>query len=185
MTTGESGGTSITDPLSAVRAANEISDAETVGVLVLTNMHRFLGSAEIVQAIARQVHLGKQNRTTLVILSPVVQLPPELEKLFVVLPHELPDSSQLEDIARSIATEESELPAADEMARVIESAAGLTRYEAENAFSLSLVRHGCLRADVVWNLKAQMLKKSVLESSVETSAHLARMFSCWYTELNG
>ena len=153
---------SATDPLSAIRAANEMSDPETACVLVLANMHRFLGSAEIVQAIARQVHLGKQSRVAIVILSPVVQLPPELEKLFVVLQHELPSQSQLEDIARSIATEDDELPSSDEMASVLESAAGLTRYEAENAFSLSLVRHGCLRADVVWDLKAQTLRKSGL-----------------------
>lgn len=160
-TTCEAENTSATDPLSAIRAANEMSDPETVLVLVLTNMHRFLGSAEIVQAIARQVHLGKQNRATLVILSPAVQLPPELEKLFVVVGHELPDNSQLDGIARSIATED-ELPSSEEMGSVLESAAGLTRYEAENAFSLSLIRHGCLRADVVWDLKAQALRKSGL-----------------------
>ncbi|MCB9922384.1 MAG: AAA family ATPase [Planctomycetaceae bacterium] len=161
-TTCKLGDASVSDPLSAVRVANDISDPDTVCVLVLTNMHRFLGSVEIVQALARQVHLGKQHRATLVILSPVIQLPPELEKLFVVLQHELPDRSQLEDIARSIATEETELPSADELSRVLESAAGLTRYEAENAFSLSLVRHGCLHADVVNDLKAQTLKKSGL-----------------------
>ncbi|MEO8493899.1 MAG: AAA family ATPase [Planctomycetota bacterium] len=161
-TTGESAVSAGTDPLAAVRAANEMSDPDSVFVLVLANMHRFLGSAEIVQAIARQVHLGKQNRATLVILSPVIHLPPELEKLFVVLQHELPDASQLDQIARSIATEDTELPSADELSRVLESAAGLTRYEAENAFSLSLVRHGCLRADVVHGIKAQTLKKSGL-----------------------
>ncbi|MCA9123922.1 MAG: AAA family ATPase [Planctomycetaceae bacterium] len=161
-TTGEQPAVPITDPLAAIRMANEMSDPETVCVLVLANMHRFLGSAEIVQAMARQLHLGKQNRTTLIILSPVIQLPAELEKLFVILQHELPDGSQLEEIARGVATEESELPATDELSRVLESAAGLTRYEAENAFSLSLVRHGCLRADVVWDLKAQTLKKSGL-----------------------
>ena len=161
-TTCEHENVSATDPLSAVRAANELSDPDTVLVLVLTNMHRFLGSAEIVQAIARQVHPGKQNRVTLVILSPVIQLPPELEKAFVVVQHELPEPSQLEEIARGIATEESELPSADELLRVVESAAGLTRYESENAFSLSLVRHGRLRPDVVWDLKARTLKKSGL-----------------------
>ncbi len=41
---------------------------------------------------------------------------------------------------------------------------GLTRYEAEGAFSLSLVRHGQLRPDVLWEQKAQMLKKSGLLS---------------------
>src|SRR5919199_5642350 len=34
--------------------------------------------------------------------------------------------------------------------------------EAENAFSLSLVRHGRLAPDVLWELKAQALKKSGL-----------------------
>ena len=57
---------------------------------------------------------------------------------------------------------QDELPSVDEMACVLESAAGLTRYEAENSFSLSLVRHGCLRAHVVWDLKAQTLRKSGL-----------------------
>ena len=42
------------------------------------------------------------------------------------------------------------------------AAAGLTRVEAENAFSLSLVRHGRVAPDVLWELKAQTLKKSGL-----------------------
>jgi SpoVK/Ycf46/Vps4 family AAA+-type ATPase len=38
----------------------------------------------------------------------------------------------------------------------------LTRYEAEGAFSLSIARNGRLSADVIWELKAQTLKKSGL-----------------------
>ena len=45
---------------------------------------------------------------------------------------------------------------------MLDAAAGLTRMEAENAFSLSLVRHGRLAADVLWELKGGMLKKSGL-----------------------
>ena len=92
--------------------------------------------------------MGKQNRTFIVILSPVVQIPAELEKQFVVIEHELPGREQLTEIARGIATEQGELPADLELERVLDAAAGLTRYEAEGAFSLSLVRHGKLRADV-------------------------------------
>ena len=43
-----------------------------------------------------------------------------------------------------------------------DAAAGLTRVEAENAFALSLVRHGRLAPEVLWELKAQALKKSGL-----------------------
>jgi hypothetical protein len=45
---------------------------------------------------------------------------------------------------------------------LLDAAAGLTRYEAESAFSLSLVRHGRLVPDAVWDLKCQTLKKSGL-----------------------
>ena len=78
---------------------------------MLVNFHRFLQSAEIVQALARQLAAGKQNRTFIVILSPVVQIPTELEKQFVVLEHPLPGRVQLEEIARGVATEANELPA--------------------------------------------------------------------------
>jgi len=43
-------------------------------------------------------------------------------------------------------------------------AKGLTRNEAENAYSLSLVRHGTLKAETLWEIKAGQLKKSSLVS---------------------
>src|SRR5262249_41073417 len=97
-----------------------------------------------------------------VVLSPVVQIPTELEKLFVVVEHDLPNRDQLEEIARGIATEDNELPQGAELASVLDAAAGLTRYETEAAYSLSLVRHGRLQADSIWELKCQTLKKSGL-----------------------
>ena len=91
-----------------------------------------------------------------------MQIPVELEKQFVVVEHDLPGRDQLEAIARGVATEPGELPDGDGLGAVLDAAAGLTRFEAENAFSLSLVRHGRLAADVLWELKTQALKKSGL-----------------------
>ena len=93
-----------------------------------------------------------------------MQIPIELEKLFVVIEHDLPGHGQLEEIARGIATEEGELPDGGELQTVLDASAGLTRYEAEAAFSLSLVRQGRIAADSVWELKTGMLKKSGLLS---------------------
>jgi len=151
------------DPLAAVRslaATGGGEDAPTL--LVLRNFHRFLNSAEIVQAVARQITQGKNSRTFIVVLSPVVQIPVELEKLLVVIEHELPDRQQIEEIARSIATEEGELPEDAGLQRVLDAAAGLTRYETENAISLSLVRHGRIEPSSIWELKSQTLLKSGL-----------------------
>ena len=150
------------DPLAAIRAVNALASADSSAILVLVNFHRLLSSAEIVQALAQQISSGKTSRTFIVILSPVVQVPIELEKLMVVVEHELPDRAQLEQIARGIATEDGELPEDDKLGTVIDAACGLTRFEAEGAFSLSLVRHGHLAADSIWDLKSQTLKKSGL-----------------------
>jgi len=149
------------DPLAAVRSLDALATPSGSGILVLVNYHRFLQSAEIVQALARQISDGKQRRTFVVILSPVVNIPAELEKVFVVLEHELPGRQQLAEIARGVATVD-EVPKGDEFERVLDAASGLTRYEAEAAYSLSLVRHGRLQPDVLWQQKSQMLKKSGL-----------------------
>ena len=128
----------------------------------LRNFHRFLGSAEVVQALDTQLVAERQARTFVVVLAPVVQVPVELEKQFVVLDHDLPGRDQLAAIGRGVATEPGELPAGEELDAVLDAAAGLTRMEAENAFALSLVRHGRLAPDVLWEIKSGMLKKSGL-----------------------
>jgi len=153
-----------TDPLAVIRAASQLSQGSTTTLLVLRNFHRFLNSTEIIQAIERQVSQGKHTRTFLVVLAPVTQIPAELEKLFTVVEHELPDHAQLDGIARGVATQDGELPEGDELGRVIDAAKGLTRSEAENAFSLSLVRHGSLEPATLWEIKGQQLKKSGLVS---------------------
>ncbi|REJ88279.1 MAG: AAA family ATPase [Planctomycetota bacterium] len=162
QTDGDSAEVTGTDPLAAVRALGSLATSDSPSLLVLVNFHRFLGSAEIVQAVACQVNRGKNDRTFLVILSPVVEIPTELEKLFITIEHELPDRRQIAEIARGVATEEGELPTGAELDRVLDAACGLTRYEAEGAFSLSLVRHGRVEPSTIWQLKSQMLTKSGL-----------------------
>ena len=64
-----------TDPLSAIRAAGSLAQAEGTTILALQNFHRFLASAEVVQSLAKQVVAGRQSRTIIVILASVVQIP--------------------------------------------------------------------------------------------------------------
>ena len=159
------------DPLAAIRSVNALAAPESSALLVLVNFHRFLQSAEIVQAVANQIAQGKQNRTFLLVLAPVVAIPPELEKLFCLVEHALPDRGQLEQIARQIATEPGELNE-PELPRILDAAAGMTRFEAEGACSLCLVRQRPedaaadwrprLDPDVIFNLKAQAVAKSGL-----------------------
>lgn len=150
----------VNDPLAVINAAGAMADEESTSIVVLENYHRFLQSTEIIQAVARQVIGGKATRTILVVLAPVVQLSVELEKLFVVLDHELPSREQLHQIATEVATEAGELPEGDELERVLDAASGLTRCEAENAFALCLVRGNRLNPVTLWEHKSQMLTKT-------------------------
>lgn len=151
------------DPLAAILALKSLGNGEVPFILVLRNFHRFLGPAEVAQTLARQLVDGKQNRTFVIVLSPVLaNIPVELEKLFLVVEHALPTREQLREIARGVATEPGELPDGEPLEMLLDASAGLTRHEAENAYSLSLVRHGLLAPESVWELKSQTLTKSGL-----------------------
>ena len=154
-----------TDPLAVIRSLSALATAEgTTTLVVLQNFHRFLQSAEIIQSVANAIVAGRQSRVILVILDPIVQLPPELERLVVSLDHELPTRDEILAIARGVATEPGELPGEVELAGVLDAASGLTRLEAENAFAQSLVRHQRITPETLWELKGQALRKSSLLS---------------------
>ena len=96
------------DPLAALRALPALADRNGTALLLLHNFHRFLDNPEVVQTTFAQLVAGKQQRTFVVVLAPVVQIPVELEKLFVVLEHPLPDRDQLLAIARELTADSPE-----------------------------------------------------------------------------
>jgi hypothetical protein len=151
------------DPLAALRALPALADRNGTALLLLHQFHRFLANPEVVQTMFNQLVAGKQQRTFLLVLSPLVQIPVELEKLFVVLQHALPDRQQLEGIVRELTSDApDDLPQGDAFQRVLDAASGLTRYEAEAAFALSLTRHNSIRPENIWDMKAQTLRKNNL-----------------------
>ena len=134
---------------------------------MLRNFHRFLGSAEVVQALDTAIAAGKRTAPSSS-SCPWSRSsrrwhrradPRRAGEAFVVVEHDLPGRDQLEAIARGVATEPGELPEGDGLDAVLDAAAGLTRVEAENAFSLSLVRHGRLAPEVLWELKGRALEE--------------------------
>jgi hypothetical protein len=150
------------DPLAALRAISGLADPDGTTILLLHNFHRFLTSPEVIQTTFARLVAGKELRTFLVVLAPVVQVPVELEKLFVVLEHALPDREQLRHIGEQINDDPENHATALNWDRVLDAAAGLTRYEAEGAFALSIARHNGIRPETIWELKAQTLRKNNL-----------------------
>jgi hypothetical protein len=134
------------------------------------NYHLFLKANVLIQDVINTVLFGKAEGRFLVVLAPVVTIPQELEKLFVVVEHDLPEIEQLATIAADI--HESLTSSSPEVVpphaqgflddAAVHAATGLTRFEAEGAFALSLARHASLSPADVWEIKQGMLKKSGL-----------------------
>lgn len=80
------------DPLAALRALPALAEPNGTGLLILHNFHRFLNNPEVIQTTFSQLVAGKDHRTFILVIAPVVQIPIELDKLFVVLQHDLPSA---------------------------------------------------------------------------------------------
>ena len=148
-------------PLQALRFLDQPQPKQPM-LLVLKNFHRFLGNPEVLQALANRVVQGKGDGKHIIIVAPVLQLQPEVEKLFTVVHHELPDIAQLTAVCNDLFPEGAAFakPTGQEVDAVVDASRGLTRQEAENAYALSLVRNNKLSPDTIWGIKAQTLEKS-------------------------
>jgi hypothetical protein len=80
-------------------------------------------SVEVMQALDSAISAGKQNRTIIMVLSPVTQIPTELERQFVVIERDLPGRDQLQQIVCTITTEPGELPDEEALGALLDVAA--------------------------------------------------------------
>ena len=144
----------IRDPIEALKWLNVCTNT----VLLANNLHLFLESPEVIQAIQNGVVRWKATGCVLCLVAPTVRLPLELEKLFHVIDIPLPDYDTMlalqQEIGKHLDVEVN--PAAAYGAR------GLTEFEAETAYALSLVRTGKFSPEVIAEAKGQMIRKSGL-----------------------
>jgi len=144
----------IRDPVEAVRWLDGRQDT----VLIAHNLHLFLDIPEVAQAIQNGVTTWKATGSCLVMISPVLQMRPELEKIFTVIDLELPDEETLFHLQMELAKSVKVEPNPES----VRAARGLTEFEAETAFALSLVKEGRFSSRVIAEAKAQMIRKSGL-----------------------
>lgn len=134
-------------------------------LLVVTNFHLpFERQREELAAVVQEVvEVGKETRKVLVGLTPPeAKLPPEVEPLFSVIEHELPDEAELEEIHGGLDLAGRQLPAPETLKTACKAALGLTRLQAEGVFSVSYVRSGRLDPMYVWEEKAKILNREGL-----------------------
>ena len=157
------------DPLILLRTILE--DKEPC-LWVLRDFHPFLKDAQIVRRL-REVAIGLQaSNKTVIILSPVLKIPPELEKEVSVVDFGLPTAEQLQAMIDSVL---ETLRQSDQFSialdkrqrtRLTQACLGLTVNEAQNAVAKAIVQaDGVLdgrAVEAVTAEKQQIIRKSGL-----------------------
>jgi len=151
------GDPSTTDPRAAIDA---IRDVEEPAIFVFLDLHPHWSRFDVVRAMRdRLAEVGARGQT-LVVVSPEVVLPPELDKDATILDVPLPSGPQLRTTLEGVAASEGCAIAPDEAERAVRSALGLTLDQAARIFRKVLVLGGGLREADLARVVAE--KKSVL-----------------------
>ncbi len=140
-------------------------------IFVFKDLHPFKDSPEVTRSLRDAIEGFRGTQKTIVLMSPVQEIPIELEKEVVVLDFRLPNMSELNQVlsaeleksrTTSITTEGRE--------KLLKAALGLTRDEAEKVFRKSRVMAGQLtedEVDIVLSEKKQLIRRNGILDYIE------------------
>ncbi len=166
----------ITDPLAALRWI--LKGEQWGGLYVFYDLHPYMGpksrayDAAVVRGLRDVATSFRHKRSTLILLSPVQDIPLELEKEIVVLNYPLPTAEDLDakldtvaERMRRIYGDECIALSAEERQELMRKSVGLTYEEVANVWAKALEQDGRLgRKDVeaINEEKRQVIQKSGL-----------------------
>jgi SpoVK/Ycf46/Vps4 family AAA+-type ATPase len=169
------------EPLQALQAISRLTEPALV---VMKDFHGWLEDAMLVRALRELAQDLKSTFTTVILLSPVMHIPTELEKEISVLDVPLPSFRDLLQLLREIiavvrqgnkARVDLTRPQAEQL---IKAAQGLTLSEAENAFAKAIANDGVLNEQdirLVLDEKRQVVRKSGLLEFVDVEEDLGHV----------
>jgi len=157
-----------TDPSAALAAVEKLTEPALV---VFRDFHPYLNDAAVIRRTRELARTLKSTFTTMVLVSPVLNIPVELEKEISVLDVPLPTIEDLLKLLREIVAVVREGKRAvidlrnEEVEPLLKAALGLTLSEAENAFAKAIAKDQRLDAadiQLVLAEKRQLIRKSGL-----------------------
>ncbi len=163
VTSGLGGNVAARDPLAAL---DQILAAPDQSVFLLKDFHPFMNDHMVIRKLRDLIFTLKTSYKTIVLLSPQLKLPMELEKEISVVDYQLPTVNDLDRLLEGIIQSVKGNTTIDvdltptEREQVLKAASGLTSNEAENVFARSLVEKRTFDIDVILGEKEQIIRKS-------------------------
>ena len=157
----------VRDPIAALEYADNF---EGNAVFVLRDFHPYLKDPSVVRKLRDLSHsLYHPHRRHIVMLSPILKLPTELEKQVAVVDFDLPGRDDLraivDEVVEQVGSRRESLKVHKDpelKERVVEAALGLTQDEARHVFARSLVAVKDLDIEEILGEKKQIIRKSGL-----------------------
>ncbi|MEA3342089.1 MAG: AAA family ATPase [Chloroflexota bacterium] len=157
---------------SALDVLAHIESSRESALYLLKDFHPFLGSPhmppdpKVVRKVRDLVQSLKESQKTILFLSPVQQLPPELDKEVTVVDFSLPVLGELNEaldrVIRSV-RRQGRLRLklnSEEREQILRASQGLTVSEAENVFAKSVVMTRQFDPQIIITEKKQLISKS-------------------------
>ena len=174
-------GKRLSDTKNAITAIEQIRRNKEEAVYVLKDFHIYFGADrnthpdyQVIRKLRDILPDLKASRKTVIMLSPSLVLPADMEKEISVLNFDLPDIDELDmvlgELEQSIPKENIRL-GASQRRELLRSALGMTMQEAENAFCRAIVRQKGLDAtavSIIHEEKNQIVKKTGVLEFVQT-----------------
>jgi len=167
------------DPIIALR---EVQSNAEPAIFVFRDFHDFMQNSEVKRRLRDLAAQLRSSFTTIVILSPLMRLPEELEKDISIIDFPLPSRSDIDALILQIGHDIAENPALsvdtspESREAIIDASIGLTLNEAENVFAKTLVAAQQLtaaEAPLIYTEKKQVIRKSGLLEYIDVSDTLS------------
>lgn len=155
----------------------EIMTFEDPAVFVLKDYHPYMKDSNVVRGLRDLASHLRQTYKSVILLSPTLSLPPDLEKEINIVDFPLPDKEDLGQLYLSIAKDLERHPNfqvdtdLESMDPLLEAAVGLTLNEAENVFAKALVMTGRLtkqEVPFIYSEKRQIIRKTGILEYIDT-----------------
>lgn len=166
------------DPVGLLKNIRMIADDEKLAgaqeIFILRDLHAFTGNNNVLRALRDFAEYCTSCTVTIIVMSPIVSIPTEWEKLFTVVPYDFPSKEEIavlvDDVidyvenqvnpSKSVEEERYAIPNDVERQALINACIGLTDNEIRQVFSMSLIKYRSLSPQAAMEQKVQLVKKS-------------------------
>lgn len=141
------------------------------GIYIFKDLHPFIDAPATTRWLRDAIASFKGSQKAIILMSPVQQVPIELEKEVVVLDYPLPDLAELNQVlSNQLEQSKARRTTTETREKLLKAALGLTRDEAEKVYRKAQVKAGRLtegEVDIVLSEKKQLIRRNGILEYIE------------------